>query len=1174
MAMNPTYKWVRFQQLQIIPHLEAVERGEIDRLAIFMPPGHLLAHDTLVPTPQGWREHGDLEVGDYVFDQSGAPVMVTNRSQVFGADIRVTLSNGEEFYAHENHEWRVFDRTSDRWKYLGTKYFLKETKFSKARCLRSAERGIYQLPLKNAVQYPEKQLALHPYALGAWLGDGTSAGSKITFPEKDRAIIERIESLGYKKSAEWIHKTTGILTASFGGERFIGGGPFIKGLNAYRLLRHKHIPEAYKRASIEQRLQLISGLIDTDGHKDKARGRYRIVTTNKELADDIEEVILSLGWNPCVSVGKLYNPEGATIISKQTPYYVGFSPDRALPVALERKRLTDLATRRRQVYIAEVERVGGNRIGRCIEIENPNGLYLVGKSYAATSNSKTDLATRTFIPWFMGRNPSKNAMVCSYSADLASDDFGASIKARMNSALYSQTFPGAVLTRDSRSKTSFTTKSGGHFYSVGFGGGVTGKRLDLIVLDDLIKNKAEAESDAVQQDLFDTYRAVIKDRLRPRSAIVMCVARGQRVVMADGTWRAIEEIKSGDSILSFDKVSTAPVKKLVLDAWSNGEAKTLKIVSRSIETRVTGNHPFLICRGTKRDWSLQWVKAQELNLGDYIVTLKSKLPAAGYRPTLFGHKADQSFYWLLGFLYGDGWLIRDKSRGLRGCAVAKSIYPELNNRVKEAYTKCFRHDLRETKFGYWRDDSPLIARLLFSLGFGGSAKTKTIPDWVFRLRPCDIRSFLRGYLDADGYHREAKTGHNQTYRAVSVNRELLDQMRLLARVSGVRTTKIFKQVYRSPSPKRNLPRATVGYFEEFSFLHDATELGTIWQNQKYFRKYFRFEKVEQIDNAPSTEVFDLTIADTANFIVEGAVVHNCMHRWLINDVAGRVLAMDGRIEEGGRWTVLNLPAEDPPNSGRFLWEDHYGRDYYLEFKKDDDTWASKFQQDPQAQSGYKFKEEWLEFYENPPPPGRFKSYMFCDPAASKAKSSDFTVINVFCPAQERKLLLVDWVWDRLDPGERTDAMLRLCRKWNPQELYYETYGLNADIFYLNEAMREGNFPPNAYARAVGKSGPGHNNSKEVRIDALIPYYRRGLIVLPRHFERDRYDGTRIDYTEKFIEKEYKLYRGKKSIPHEDNLDCQSRIVDPAVRIDYELPQEQKARAERPIRQGSSWYAVY
>jgi len=676
-------------------------------------------------------------------------------------------------------------------------------------------------------------------------------------------------------------------------------------------------------------------------------------------------------------VGKLYNPEGATIISKQTPYYVGFSPDRALPVALERKRLTDLATRRRQVYIAEVERVGGNRIGRCIEIENPNGLYLVGKSYAATSNSKTDLATRTFIPWFMGRNPSKNAMVCSYSADLASDDFGASIKARMNSALYSQTFPGAVLTRDSRSKTSFTTKSGGHFYSVGFGGGVTGKRLDLIVLDDLIKNKAEAESDAVQQDLFDTYRAVIKDRLRPRSAIVMCVARGQRVVMADGTWRAIEEIKSGDSILSFDKVSTAPVKKLVLDAWSNGEAKTLKIVSRSIETRVTGNHPFLICRGTKRDWSLQWVKAQELNLGDYFVTLKSKLPAAGYRPTLFGHN-----------------------------------------------------------------------------------------------------------------------------------------------------------------------------------------------------KYFRFEKVEQIDNAPSTEVFDLTIADTANFIVEGAVVHNCMHRWLINDVAGRVLAMDGRIEEGGRWTVLNLPAEDPPNSGRFLWEDHYGRDYYLEFKKDDDTWASKFQQDPQAQSGYKFKEEWLEFYENPPPPGRFKSYMFCDPAASKAKSSDFTVINVFCPAQERKLLLVDWVWDRLDPGERTDAMLRLCRKWNPQELYYETYGLNADIFYLNEAMREGNFPPNAYARAVGKSGPGHNNSKEVRIDALIPYYRRGLIVLPRHFERDRYDGTRIDYTEKFIEKEYKLYRGKKSIPHEDNLDCQSRIVDPAVRIDYELPQEQKARAERPIRQGSSWYAVY
>jgi len=435
-------------------------------------------------------------------------------------------------------------------------------------------------------------------------------------------------------------------------------------------------------------------------------------------------------------------------------------------------------------------------------------------------HSKSDLSTRTFIPWFLGRNPRKNAMVCSYSADLASDDFVANIKERMNSDLYKKVFPESVLTRDSHSKTHFTTRSGGHFYSVGFQGGITGKRLDLMVLDDLIKNKGDAESDPVQQDLFDTYRSTVKDRMRPGGRIVMC-----------------------------------------------------------------------------------------------------------------------------------------------------------------------------------------------------------------------------------------------------------------------------------------------------------------------------------------------------------------MHRWLITDVPGRILEMDGRVEDGGAWTVLNLPAEDPPESGHFLWEEYYGRKYYLDFKKDDDTWAAKFQQDPQSQSGYKFREEWLQFYDVAPPPGRFKAYIFCDPAASKSKSSDFTVICVFCPAQDKRLLLVDWVWDRLDPGERTDHILRLCRKWNPEGLYYETYGLNSDIFYMKEKMAEGNFPPSAHPVALGKTGPGHNNSKEVRIDGLIPYYRRGLIVLPRRYERARYDGTKLDYTERFIEKEYKPYRGKKSIPHEDNLDCQSRIADPMVRIDYDLPQELKSY-QRQVPQGSSWVAVY
>lgn len=300
-----------------------------------------------------------------------------------------------------------------------------------------------------------------------------------------------------------------------------------------------------------------------------------------------------------------------------------------------------------------------------------------------------------------------------------------------------------------------------------------------------------------------------------------------------------------------------------------------------------------------------------------------------------------------------------------------------------------------------------------------------------------------------------------------------------------------------------------------------------------------------------------------------------MHRWLTNDVAGRILEMDGTVDEGGAWTVLKLPAEDPPDSGHYLWEEYYGKEYYEDFKKDDETWASKFQQDPGSSLSYKFREDWLQFYDVPPPTTRFKSYIIVDPAASKSRSSDFTVVGVLCPAQDKKLILADWIWDRLDPGERTEAILRLCRRWNPEALYYESYGLNADSYYLKEKMLLDNFPQSAYPRVVGRTGSGHNNSKEVRIDSLIPFFREGKIVLPRKFERTRYDGTRVDYTDNFIKYEYAPYRGKKSVPHDDNLDMLSRIADPDVHIDYDIPQDANMRPSgytRPL--GSSWYSLY
>lgn len=785
LATNEGYTYVKYQQERIIPLLEKVERGEILRLAIFMPPGHAKGFAEQIPvfTGRGWLEYGSLQVGDTVFGVNGAPTSVTALSRKFSANCKVTFTDGSTLFATDEHEWPVFDRTRGEWRTLETKYFLAETKFRKPRVLRSAERYIYQLPNRGPISLPERTLELHPYVLGVWLGDGTTAAPSVTGAAGDRQIISKIEARGYEISSIQIHPQTGVIRTNFAGR-------LRRELKALGLIgKTKRIPDVYKHSSITQRLELLAGLIDTDGHVDQA-GKIRIATVSKILADDIAEVVKWLGWHACI-----YKGQPGTL-GHQPCYYVGFQPTMDIPTVLPRKRIPRLAPQRRDLAIAEVERTDYPKKGRCIQVANPDGLYLVGENFIPTHNS--DIATRTFAPWYQGKHPKENVMVTSYAADLASDDFGAKIKERFNSDVHLAVFPESRLTRDSHAKTHFNTISGGTFYSVGFKGGITGKRLNLLVMDDLIKSPADADSEPVQNVLFETYKGVTKDRMRPQGKMVMC-----------------------------------------------------------------------------------------------------------------------------------------------------------------------------------------------------------------------------------------------------------------------------------------------------------------------------------------------------------------MHRWRPRDVAGRILEWDGTADQGGQWTVLKVPAEDPPGSGKYLWVEHYGKKHYEDIKRDDETWFPKFQQEPAGGSSYWFADRWLNYYDIAPPPGKFNTYLIVDPAGKPSKKTDFTSMHVWAAGQDEKLLLVDWVLDKLDPGERVSMIMALVRKWRPQQVIYEEYGLVSDTYYITEKMKEAKMEERFYPIPVGKKGPRHNLSKNERIKGIIPFFRENRIFLPRKFMyQQRYSKKTLDLTERFVKNEYGLFKGEGSIAHEDDLDNMSRLLEPELVINY------------------------
>lgn len=139
-----------------------VAAGKSPRLMLFVPPRHgkLLADDTPVLTPAGWRRHGDLRPGDQVYHPSGRPVTVVAVSEPGPADVRVEFSDGSHLYCHENHEWTVFHRSAQRWKTCETRAFLHTTKFGKALNLTPGGRCMYQLPAVGALQAPEPAQAL------------------------------------------------------------------------------------------------------------------------------------------------------------------------------------------------------------------------------------------------------------------------------------------------------------------------------------------------------------------------------------------------------------------------------------------------------------------------------------------------------------------------------------------------------------------------------------------------------------------------------------------------------------------------------------------------------------------------------------------------------------------------------------------------------------------------------------------------------------------------------------------------------------------------------------------------------------------------------------------------------------------------------------------------------
>jgi len=138
---KPDYE-VNWHHRLLCKYLDEFVNGNIKRLMVFLPPrtGKQLADSTLMRTPNGWKTHGDLSVGDYVYHPSGRPVRVIALSEKTIADVEIEFTNGQIIKCHENHEWTIFDKELQTYRTVETNFFLSVTKLEELK-------NRYKLPL-------------------------------------------------------------------------------------------------------------------------------------------------------------------------------------------------------------------------------------------------------------------------------------------------------------------------------------------------------------------------------------------------------------------------------------------------------------------------------------------------------------------------------------------------------------------------------------------------------------------------------------------------------------------------------------------------------------------------------------------------------------------------------------------------------------------------------------------------------------------------------------------------------------------------------------------------------------------------------------------------------------------------------------------------------------------
>lgn len=396
-----------------------------------------------VLTPEGWSTIGNIKIGDSVSTPGGGSAKVTGKSVVREAEVfRVTLMDGSTTLASGDHLWEVNNKTQSKGKgrytctrVLSTNDLLEDyIQQYPSDVKNNVVRYKYSLPKADSVNLEDVDLPVDPYVMGALLGDGRlGKHGSVTITSSDDFILDTLCAsfdpgfLKYTKtlkkngvfsrkpcwdiifsknvilpdrclsclSENYVHYSRGLCRLCYDKHTRAGTreqfpkvitNPLIEKISTLGLkgatASEKFVPEVYKNAGFNQRLEILRGLMDTDGSL-HSRNNATFSSVSRQLRDDVADLARSLGGYCCKYEYPADNTSGvvylAHVVTPMNPFKIKRKADRWSPHTAETQK------------IVKIESVGHMEV-QCIMVDSERHLYITD-DYMVTHNTYGQMLT-------------------------------------------------------------------------------------------------------------------------------------------------------------------------------------------------------------------------------------------------------------------------------------------------------------------------------------------------------------------------------------------------------------------------------------------------------------------------------------------------------------------------------------------------------------------------------------------------------------------------------------------------------------------------------------------------------------------------------------------------------------------------------------------------------------